>query len=103
MSSLFPKRNDYGNNSFDELVPELARFGVKTVGDFSRLMKRHRKRLIEIDRSPLDQWHESYYARELGERFRNAKRRQYWFAYPALVRIAAQLEWGSDAEVFAEE
>lgn len=50
MSAIFPKRNDYGNGSFEELVPELARFGVKTVGAFRRLMTKHRKKLLAIDR-----------------------------------------------------
>lgn len=43
MTRLFPKRNDYGTASFDEWVPELARFGIDTVRSFQRLMKRHLK------------------------------------------------------------
>ncbi len=100
MRGLFPKRNDYGLASFDELVPELDRFGVRTVGAFERLMKRHRRELLAIDRSPIDEWHTRYYSREFGEaEVKDKLRRQFWFAYPALVRIAAELEWGEAAEV----
>ena len=99
MRNLFPKRNDYGSASFDELVPELARFDVRTVGEFERLMKRHRRQLLIIDQSPMDPWHLEFYAREFGADVKDAVRRQYWFAYPALVRTAAELEWGKAAEV----
>jgi hypothetical protein len=99
MCRLFPKRNDFGDASFDELVPELARFGVSTVGRFERLMKRHRRQLLVIDRSPMNKKELEFYAREFGADTRDAVRRGYWFAYPALVRTAAELEWGEIAAV----
>ena len=99
MRGLFPKRNDFGDASFDELVPELARFGVRTTGQFELLMKRHRRRLLAIDRSRMDEWHKEYYAKEFGANVKDAERRQYWFAYPALVRTAAELQWGKAAEI----
>ncbi len=99
MRGLFPRRNDYGDASFEELVPELARFGVRTVGGFERLMKKHRKQLLEIDHSPMDEWHLKYYATEFGADVKDALRRHYWFAYPALVRTAAELEWGEAAAI----
>ena len=100
MRSLFPKRNDHGDAPFEELVPELANFGVTTVGEFERLMKRHRRQLLIIDNSPMDAWHLEYYAREFGVDTRDSERRHYWFAYPALVRTAAELEWGEAAVVW---
>jgi hypothetical protein len=99
MRGLFPKRNDFGEASFDELVQELARFGIRTTGQFSLLMKRHRRKLLEIDRSPMDKWAKEYYAGEFSANVKDAERKQYWFAYPALVRTAAELEWGKLAEV----
>ncbi len=97
MRRLFPKKNDFGDASFDELVSELARLGVHEHGQFELLMKRHRRRLLEIDASPMDAWHVRYYSRELGEAvMRDHLRRNYWFAYPALARIAIELEYGED-------
>jgi hypothetical protein len=62
------------------------------------LMKKHRRRLLEIDASPMDSWHVCYYTRELGEVvMRDHLRRRYWFAYPALVRIATELDYGEAA------
>lgn len=104
MSRLFPKRNDYGAAPFDELVPELARFGVNTVARFRALVKKHRKRLIAIDREALYPWGIRLFSEMSGEEeVKDALRRQYWFAYPALVRTAAELEFGEEAAVYEAE
>ena len=100
MASTFPKRNNFGQGSFEELVPELAKFGVTTLGKFQRLMTKHRKELLRIDRDRLSPAEERQYAEWLGASFvADAVRRQYWFAYPGLVRIAAELEFGETAAV----
>jgi hypothetical protein len=101
MSRHFPKKNDYGEASFDELVPELAHFGIISVGDFKRLMTRHRRDLLRLDRSRLSVWERQNAIAEYGRAFvADAIRRQYWFAYPALVRTAAELEFGEAAAVY---
>lgn len=98
MRKIFPKKNDYGEASFEELLPELAKFGIKTRGRFAALMTHYRKRLRRIDGERLDAWHERYYRSELGDQFvSDALRRKYWFAYPALVRIALELKFGEEA------
>jgi hypothetical protein len=102
MRTIFPQRNDYGDASFEELVPELARFGITTVGRFRKLVLKHRKQLLRIDRDSLAPWEQRAYAEDFGEKFvKDATRRQYWFAYPGLVRIAAELEFGEEAAVRA--
>jgi hypothetical protein len=101
MSRLFPKKNDYGEASFDELVSELARLGIASVGDFKRLMTRHRQVLLRLDRSRLSIWERRTAIAEHGGAFvTDATRRQYWFAYPALVRTAAEFEFGEAAVVY---
>ena len=101
MSRLFPKKNDYGEASFDELVPELARFGVTSVGDLKRLMTRHRRTLLRFDRSRLSVWDRRNAVEEYGEVFvTDTIRRQYWFAYPALVRTAVEFEFGEAAAIY---
>lgn len=100
MGRIFPKKNDYGTASFDELVPELARFHITTLGQFRSLMTRHRRKLLSIDRDRLAPWEVRHFSESFGESFvKDAIRRQYWFAYPALVRAAAELEFGQEAEV----
>lgn len=101
MSRHFPKKNDYGGTSFDELVAELAHFGITSVGDFKRLMTRHRQTLLRLDRSRLSVWERRDAMAEYGRAFvTDAIRRQYWFAYPALVRTAAEFEFGEAAAVY---
>lgn len=99
---LFPSRSDYSDASWEELLPELARFGIGTRGAFTRLMKRHRRQLIAIDRDPLSPREVTYFEQEFGEAFvRDALRRQYWFALQALVRMAMELEFGEAASIWA--
>lgn len=103
MSRLFARRNDYGTASFEELVPELARFGITTRGQFRRLMTRHRRALLRMDRRRLGPDEICIYIDECGEDFlRDATRRQFFFAYPALVRNAAEMEFGEAAAVYEE-
>lgn len=101
MRKIFPKKNEYGEASYEELLPELARFNIKTRGQFSALMTHHRRQLMRIDSGPLDAWHERHYRAELGDQFViDALRRRYWFAYPALIRIALELKFGDKAVVY---
>jgi hypothetical protein len=98
---LFPRRSDYSDLPWNELLPELARFGVVTRGAFTRLMKRHRRQLIAIDRDPLSPREVAYFKQEYGEAFvSDALRRHYWFALQALVRTAMELEFGEGASVW---
>jgi len=102
-ASLLPKRNDYGINSYDELVDELAKFGITTRGAFARLMKRHRRELLTIDRDWFQPWEVKFFSEEFGEAFvKDAIRRQYWFALPAMIRNALELEYGDAASVYEE-
>lgn len=100
MRSLFARRSNYGVAPWDELLPEMARFGITTRGAFVRLMKRHRGQLIAIDRDPLSPREVAFFSHESGADFvRDALRRQYWFAWPGLVRTAMTLEFGEAAEI----
>ena len=100
MRGIFPARNDYGEGRFGELLPELARFGIVTVGSFRRLMTRHRRALLGMDRQRIAAWEQRHLGRVYGATFvADAIRRRYWFAFPALIRIAAELEFGVEAVV----
>ena len=92
MCRIFPRRNDYGEARFDDLIPELARFGITTVGAFRQLMTSKRRALMAMDHRRLASWERRHLGRIYGADFvADASRRQFWFAYPALVRIAAEL------------
>lgn len=95
MSNLFPRRNDYGDASFEELATELTTIGITCVGEFKQLMTRHRRALLRFDRAPLSEFERRMAVHDLGASFvSDRERRQYWFAYPGLVRTAIEMEFG---------
>jgi hypothetical protein len=101
---LFAKRNDYGINSYEDIVEELAKFGILNRGKFSKLMKRHRRELLRIDRERLAPWEIKYFSEWFGEAsVKDGLRRQYWFALPAMIRIAMELQFGEDAAVYGDD
>jgi hypothetical protein len=104
--NIFPKRNDYVSDPalFDELLPELSRFGVSNRGQLKRLLTRHRRALLADDRSRLAPHEIRLYVEMFGaEETKDAIRRQYWFGYPALVRNALESEFGEVAAVWVDE
>ena len=104
LTAAFPKKNDYSPSETDygEELSELIHFGIVSVKDLRILLQKHRKKILEIDRSPMDQVHQRMYAKEMGAaKFNDFVRRQYWFAYPGLLRLALELEFGEAYESFA--
>ncbi|CUI09510.1 hypothetical protein [Massilia antarctica] len=106
LSAHFPKKNDYheSETGYAEEIGELQHFSVDSVGRLGALLGRHRKRILAIDRSPMDQWHQNMYREEMGTAvFADFLRRQFWFAYPGLLRLALELEFGERYETFANQ
>ena len=104
LRSIFPKVNDYGNPDYKEELNELRLFGIKTNKQLRLLLKKHRKQILAIDKSPMDSKLAAFYKQELGkEEFREHIRKNYWFAYPGLLRLALELEFGDEYEKFANE
>jgi hypothetical protein len=104
LKKLFPKVNDYfpSETGYTEELTELNHFGIHTVKDLRLLVKKHRRRILEIDRSPIDGYHKKMYREELGaEAFNDFMKKRYWFAFPALLRLALELEFGKEYEEFA--
>jgi len=60
--------------------------------------------VMEIDRGPMDDFHVRLYSRDLGEEFVARRLRAgFWFSYPALLRIALELEFGKIYKDYAEK
>jgi hypothetical protein len=99
MASIYPSRNDYASEGFDELVSELARVGIRTCGEFRTMMTSVRRQLLKIDRDPLAPWEIRHMSESFGESFvKDAVRRQYWFAFPGLVRVAIDVCFGEQVD-----
>lgn len=99
MASIYPSRNDYASEGFDDLVSELARVGIRTRGEFRAMMTSVRRQLLKIDRDRLAPWEVRHMSESFGESFvKDAVRRQYWFAFPGLVRVAIDVRFGEQVD-----
>lgn len=96
MGRLFSRRHDFGEEPLSVLVEELARVGITTRGEFSRLMGRYRRRLKALDRARLVPWELRLCAELEGEAVaRDMARRQYFHTYGGLIRAAVEMAWDS--------
>jgi hypothetical protein len=105
LQRIFPKRNDCASaDDLEEVLGELKRFSISTKIQTRLFLKKYRSQLLSIDKGILDTMHQGLYREELGEkRYLDSIRRQYWFCYPALVRIALELEFGEKYRKYANE
>lgn len=105
MRNLFPKRNDCASaKELEEVVAELKQFSITTKLQVRLFLKRHRQQLLDIDKEPLDAFHQKLYREEIGEeKYHDMMRRQYWFCYPGLIRTAMEIEFKKEYENFSNE
>ncbi len=105
MRSLFPKKNDCGTfEQLAEVATELKQFSICTKLEVRLFLKKYRRKLLEIDKQPLDLCHQKIYREMMGEEvYNDAIRRQYWFCYPALIRTAMEIEFGQQYEQFTRQ
>jgi hypothetical protein len=104
LKSFFPSRNDGFPSDYVEELQELADFRITTEEQLEDLLRKRVGQIMEIDRSPMDNFHVRFYSRELGVDFvANRVREGFWFSYPALLRIALELEFGESYQRYAEK
>ena len=101
---LLPRRNEYGPINYPELITELKIFGITNLRQLRRLVLRHRREAIRIDREPFDAINARINRKELGdEMFIYLERRQMFFSWEALVRIILELHFGDKYREFADK
>ncbi|CAH0535386.1 hypothetical protein VST7929_02959 [Vibrio stylophorae] len=106
LSVIFPKANDYApsESGYVEELSELREFSIRSIRDLRLLLKRHRREIISIDRSPINAYHQKMYREEMGDAvFLDHMKKCYWFALPAILRIALELEFGEQYTEFAHK
>lgn len=102
LKRYLPARNDYFVCDYVKETRELADFGITTEGQLVDLLRRRSDELMEIDQSPMDEFHVKLYSEDLGEDVvRNRIQEGFWFAYPALLRIALELEFNDAYREYA--
>jgi hypothetical protein len=99
-----PKRNEVGIINYPDLLAEARLFGVLSYGQFRKLMLKHRRALLEADREPLTPQLERIYRSDWGDaQVSDRLRRQYWFSWEALTRLALEYEFGERYRTFADQ
>jgi hypothetical protein len=99
-----PEQNDFYETDYKEEFEELKTFGVTTTSELNRLFDKHIKEVLEIDSGPLDEEHIKWYSDEYGDAYVQERvKNNYWFAYPALLRIMLELEFGEAYKTFSEK
>lgn len=104
MLMLFPSQNDFLKSDYEAELKELLDFGVDNVEKFKKLMTRHRTKLLEIDSEPLDEQHLKWYREEnIIENLELKIEKGFWFAFPGLIRIGLELEFGEKYKLYADK
>lgn len=105
MSSLFSKKNDCCPQSeLSEVIDELKVFSIKTKLQVRLFLKKHRRKLLEVEAEPLNKINQRIYRADMGDKeYLDRVRRQYWFCYPGLVRTAMEIEFGESYKKFARK
>ena len=98
-----PKQNDFFKSDYSEELQELLEFGVTTRLNLLDLVAKHKETVLSIDKEPLDDFHIQTYKKEYGKGYVKERiDREFWFAYPALLRIILELEFGDRYKTFAD-
>ena len=102
IARVLPMRNNFGIINFAELLSEIEAFGISTRGQLRKLLLKHRKELLRIDRDPIDEIHVRIYSELYGHsKVLDLLRRQLWFSWEGLMRLMLELEFGEAYEEFA--
>jgi hypothetical protein len=102
LKRFLPAQNDDFGCDYVEEMHELADFQITMEEQLADLLQRRATEVMEIDRTPMDDFHIRQYSDDLGEQFvANRLRNGFWFSYPALLRIALELEFGERYQGYA--
>ena len=101
---ILPKRNFDGPIHYEELLSEAQHFGVLTNRQFRALMLRHRRALLAADQEHLTPQLERIYRGEWGEKVVSDRlRRQFWWTWEGLTRLAFGFEFGETYEKYVQQ
>jgi MoaA/NifB/PqqE/SkfB family radical SAM enzyme len=103
LGRFFPAKNDDFPSAYVEELAELRVFGITTEEQLDKLLHRRAEEIMEIDRSPMSEFDIRMHSEDSGEEFVAKRLREgFWFSYPALLRIALELEFGKAYVEYAD-
>lgn len=103
MRRVLPRRNNFCEVNYTEILGEAIHFGISTRGALRKLLLRHRRNMSAIDRKSIDVLHVEIYSEDMGrDLVKDLLRRQMWFGWEALFRLALELEFGEKYVAFSQ-
>jgi hypothetical protein len=103
LKQFFPAKNDDFVCDYVDELAELRQFGIATEEQLDALLDERADAVTEIDRSPMSESDIQMHSEASGEEFVAKRLREgFWFSYPALLRIALELEFGKSYEEYSE-
>jgi hypothetical protein len=104
MCQTLPRQNDFFKTDYAEELQELLDFNINSKLLLIDLIVKHREELLEIDASELDDFHIAHYISQYGKGYiEDRLDNKFWFAYPALLRIILELEFGEVYKAYASK
>ena len=104
LQRFFPAQNDNFECGYLEELGELKDFGIATDEQLVSLLQKRADEVIEIDRSPMSDFDIRASIEDEGEEaVQKRLRAGFWFSFPALLRIALELEFGKAYEEYANK
>ena len=104
LKRFFPAQNDNFECGYVEELRELNDFGIATEEHLVGLLQKRVDEVMEIDRSPMDEVDIQMHSESEGvEAVQKRLRAGFWFSFPALLRIALELEYGKAYEEYADK
>jgi len=104
LSRFFPAKNDDFPSDYVEELAELRALGITTEEQLHDMLHRRAEEVMEIDRTPMSESDVRMHSEDSGEEFvANRLREGFWVSYPALLRIALELEFGEVYKQYAEK
>ncbi len=101
MRRVLPRRNQEPPINYEELLGEARDCGILTRAQFRALLLRHRRALIAADRGPLTAQDERMCRADWGDTVVSERlRRQFWFSWDAMTRVALKFEFGDKYEQY---
>lgn len=104
LCQTLPEQNDFYKSDYSEELRELLHFGINTRLQFLDLVAKHKEEALSIDSEPLDDYEIQYYGKEYGKGYVEERvKEKFWYAYPALLRIILELEFGDQYRIYTYE
>lgn len=104
LCQTLPEQNDFYKSDYSEELQELLHFSIHTRLQLLDLVAKHREEALSVDSKPLDGYELQYFGAEYGKGYVEERvERKFWYAYPALLRIIFELEFGDRYRIYADK